>query len=216
LQYIATRKYQRALGKLQRLVIQRLFELHKLNLSQTGYRMRTYIAKNLQRRCRAIRNAVKQYNAAAKELNPPREPLDWSKVSHYAFLEEFTLLQDTQNQLHDKPWSKPAVRETMRIARRIARAQEEISNVSREARRLHTFICDEENMFVAVLGNLKKQNSILHGAVQDYVRHRRAANARNLAYVMRIYSLDGFQGEKSPGTRAGGFIHPALAHAASS
>ncbi|KAI0323240.1 hypothetical protein GY45DRAFT_1213278, partial [Cubamyces sp. BRFM 1775] len=122
LQYIATRKYQRALGKLQRLVIQRLFELHKLNLSQTGYRMRTYIAKNLQRRCRAIRNAVKQYNAAAKELNPPREPLDWSKVSHYAFLEEFTLLQDTQNQLHDKPWSKPAVRETMRIARRIARA----------------------------------------------------------------------------------------------
>ncbi len=35
-QYIATRDYQRALGHLQRLVIQRLFELHKLNLSQTG------------------------------------------------------------------------------------------------------------------------------------------------------------------------------------
>ena len=38
LQYIATRRYQRALGKLQRLVIQRLFELHKLNLAQTGFR----------------------------------------------------------------------------------------------------------------------------------------------------------------------------------
>lgn len=34
--YIATQKYQRALGKLQRLVIQRLFELHKLNIAQTG------------------------------------------------------------------------------------------------------------------------------------------------------------------------------------
>ena len=34
--YIATRKYQQALGRLQRLVILRLFELHKLNLSQTG------------------------------------------------------------------------------------------------------------------------------------------------------------------------------------
>ncbi len=34
--YIATRAYQQALGRLQRLVIQRLFELHKMNLAQTG------------------------------------------------------------------------------------------------------------------------------------------------------------------------------------
>ena len=34
--YIATRNYQQALGRLQRLVIQRLFELHRLNISQTG------------------------------------------------------------------------------------------------------------------------------------------------------------------------------------
>ena len=36
LEYIKTRKYQVALGKLQKLVILRLFELHKLNLAQTG------------------------------------------------------------------------------------------------------------------------------------------------------------------------------------
>ena len=35
-EYINNRQYYRALGKLQRLVVQRLFELHKLNLSQTG------------------------------------------------------------------------------------------------------------------------------------------------------------------------------------
>lgn len=34
--YIIERQYQQALGRLQRLVIQRLFELHKLNVSQTG------------------------------------------------------------------------------------------------------------------------------------------------------------------------------------
>ena len=34
--YIATEKYQQALARLQRLVIQRLFELHKLNFAQTG------------------------------------------------------------------------------------------------------------------------------------------------------------------------------------
>jgi hypothetical protein len=34
--YIKERRYHRALDELRRLVIQRLFELHKLNLSQTG------------------------------------------------------------------------------------------------------------------------------------------------------------------------------------
>ena len=34
--YLATRTYQRALEELQRLVIQRLFELHKMNISATG------------------------------------------------------------------------------------------------------------------------------------------------------------------------------------
>jgi hypothetical protein len=36
LKYIKTREYHHALDNLQNLVIQRLFELHKLNLSQTG------------------------------------------------------------------------------------------------------------------------------------------------------------------------------------
>ncbi|CDO69485.1 hypothetical protein BN946_scf184662.g5 [Trametes cinnabarina] len=130
---------------------------------------------------------LEQYNAAAKELYPPCEPLDWSKVSHYAFLEKFTLLQDTNNDLRDKPWSKPAVHKTMHMACHIAQAREEIANISREVRRLHTFIHDEEAVFVAVLDDLQKQNSNMHSTVLDYVRHWRAANARNLAYVLRIY-----------------------------
>lgn len=34
--YLVTRKYQRALEELQHLVIQHLFELHKMNISATG------------------------------------------------------------------------------------------------------------------------------------------------------------------------------------
>ncbi|KAL7283107.1 LOW QUALITY PROTEIN: hypothetical protein ACG7TL_002532 [Trametes sanguinea] len=202
LQYMATRKYQQALGKLQRLVILRLFELHKMNLAQTGYHMRTYIAKNLQRRCKAIWNAVNSYNAAAAALDPPREALDWTKVSHYTFLEEFTLLQDTGNKLLEKRWAQPHVRETMRIARRIARAQEEIRNVNREARRLHTHIRDEEALLTRVLTDLKGRADPLYGAVLEYSRHRRSANARNLAYLSRMYALDGFSGNPTPGVRA--------------
>ncbi|KAI0350003.1 hypothetical protein OH77DRAFT_1576588 [Trametes cingulata] len=204
LQYIAERKYHRALGKLQRLVIQRLFELHKMNLAQTGYHMRTYIAKNLQRRCKAIRQAVKEYNAAAALLNPPREALDWSKASHYTFLEQFTLLRDTQNDLRDRPWAQPAVREVMRSARRVARAREEIENVNREARRVHTHIRDEEVLFVKTLAELKQRGDPLHGAVTEYARHRRAANARILAYLHHMFAHEGFTGDPTPGVRARG------------
>jgi hypothetical protein len=110
--YMAERKYHQALDRLQKLVIQHLFELNKLNLAGTGarlyelciyvsnsehagYCMRTHIAKSLQTRCKAIQNAVKTYNTAALEMNPPRPTLDWSKASHYTFLEDFELLRNT-------------------------------------------------------------------------------------------------------------------------
>ena len=35
-EYMNTRKYRRALERLHKLVVQRLFELHKMNLSNTG------------------------------------------------------------------------------------------------------------------------------------------------------------------------------------
>ena len=45
--YIATRNYQQALGRLQRLVIQRLFELHRLNVAQTGMRLLRHCCSTL-------------------------------------------------------------------------------------------------------------------------------------------------------------------------
>lgn len=36
LKYISQRRYHRAIDKLHKLVVQRLFELHKMNLSATG------------------------------------------------------------------------------------------------------------------------------------------------------------------------------------
>ncbi|RDX49545.1 hypothetical protein OH76DRAFT_1418305 [Lentinus brumalis] len=206
--YIATRTYQRALGRLQRLVIQRLFELHKMNLAQTGYKARTYIAKNLQRRCKAIRAAVKAYNAAARALDPPRETIDWTTASHYNFIEEFHLLADTRNDLREKPWATPAVREVMRLSQRIARAHEEIKHVHRDLRRIHTWVRDEEELFNAVLDDLKGTNPALHGAVFDYWRRRRVNNARNMAYIRATYELPDFSGERGPGTRDGPSLLP--------
>lgn len=224
LDYIATRKYQWALGKLQYLVIQRLFELHKLNIAQTGihghsltlhdstdhqltgYKACTHIAKNLQWHCSAIRNAVKMYNEAALALTPPCETLNWTTASHFSFLEEFALLQDTRKDIREKPWAQPAVRKLMRLSQRLFRAREEVKNVNCEVRRVHTSIRDEEILFHSVLEDLRKEGTPLYGAVEDDCRHWRVLNARNVAYIQVIYSLPGFSGNPTPGNRKGAFL----------
>ncbi|KAI0753042.1 hypothetical protein C8Q80DRAFT_1342386 [Daedaleopsis nitida] len=193
IKYINHRKYQQALGRLQRLVIQRLFELHRLNVAQTAYRMRTQIAKSLQKRSKAIRKAVSQLNQARAAIG--RLAVD--------FLEEFHLLQDTRNDIRNRPWAQPLIRETMRTARRLERAEEEIVNVNREARRVHTSIHDEDLLFTEVLDDLRRQGDPRLGVVCEYIRRRRATNAYILAHLRRLYALDGFTGDSTPGTYAG-------------
>ncbi|RDB30732.1 hypothetical protein Hypma_005887 [Hypsizygus marmoreus] len=204
-QYMVNRKYEKALDNLQRLVIQRLFELHKLNLSQTGYRARTHIAKSLQTRSKAIRNAVKHYNAAAIPLNRPT--LDWSKVSHYSFLDEFNLLRDTRSNVHEKPWADPVIRETMRKYQRLQRAKEEITRCNIEIRRLHTSITDEHAFFDRITRSLEDGANPLELEIRDLIQRRRAANLMLLARISQTYSLPGFSGNPEPGTRKGS--HPA-------
>ncbi|KAI0682972.1 hypothetical protein BC835DRAFT_1409499 [Cytidiella melzeri] len=126
LRYIKEQKYRRALNKLQKIVTQQLFELQRLNIAQTGYKMCTHITKSLQTRCKAIQQAITAYNAAAATLDPPRPPLNWSEIDNYHFLEQFALLQDTRQNVRGKQWTEPAVCTCLKMHLRIRRAREEI------------------------------------------------------------------------------------------
>ncbi|KAI9069496.1 hypothetical protein FKP32DRAFT_1608414 [Trametes sanguinea] len=198
LKYIAERDYQVALEKLHGLVVQRLFELHNLNISQTAYKVRTYIAKNLQRRSKAIRTAVQKYNTAAQALTPPRPPLDWTKVTHYTFLDEFELLRDTRNDIRAKPWAQPLVRETMKKARRVIRAQEEIVRCNVEIRRLHTSILDENRTLDLAVSDARTRADPVFGPLELFATRRKRVNARLLAVIAQIHDLEGYTGEKTP------------------
>ena len=118
--------------------------LNTLNLCTTvsnwliGYHMHTHIAKSLNTRCKAIQNAVKSYNAAALHMSPPHPTLDWEKASHYAFLEDFQLLYNTQQYICHKQWSNPVVQVAMKQKQWIDRAREEIENCNVEILHLHT------------------------------------------------------------------------------
>lgn len=165
--------------------------------------MRTHISNALQRRSKAIRNAVKRYNTAALALNPPRDTLDWSKVSHYSFLDQFNILQDTRHSVFEKPWAKPINRTLMKQHRRIERAREEIVRCNIETRRLHTHIIDEGKHFDTVARNLESSNSAMLGPVVDYIHRRKAVNNLLLARIGQLYNLEGFTGNRSPGIRKG-------------
>ncbi|KAI0083731.1 hypothetical protein BDY19DRAFT_899813 [Irpex rosettiformis] len=201
--YMKERKYHRAIAKLQKLVTQRLFELQKLNVAQTGYKMRTHISKSLKTRCTAIQSALATYNAAAAALDPPRPPLDWAKVGGYQFLEEFALLQDTRNDVRQKRWAESAVRSAIKQRHRIRRAYEEIQRLNVETRRLHTSIRDQYALFEATRARLKAANDPLLGAVEDFMERRENINLQLLRRVQEIYSLPGYTGCKSCGFRHG-------------
>ncbi|KAJ3964378.1 hypothetical protein EV361DRAFT_812184 [Lentinula raphanica] len=87
-------KYRRALDKLEGLVVARLFELSKMNMSHTGYKLRKHIADSLKARSQAIRSAIAVFNNAATELGRPT--LSWEEVIEYSFLSNFDLLRDAR------------------------------------------------------------------------------------------------------------------------
>lgn len=163
--------------------------------------MRTHIAQSLQRRAKAIRKAVARYNTAARALEPPRPTLDWTKVSHYSFIDQFNILADTRHSVMDKAWAGTAIRELMFQSHRIARAHEEILRLNIELRRLHTSIVDEERDFDTVLQRLLDKSSPLHPPTLEFITRRKGVNKLLLARMQSTYSLEGFTGTPSPGVR---------------
>ncbi len=91
----------------------------------------------------------------------------------------------------------------MHTARRIKCTEEELKHINREAHRVHTSMKDEDILFQNVLDDMLSRNDPIYWAVYDYVQHRRAVNAHILAYLRRLYALDGFTGIPMPGQHSG-------------
>ncbi|KAG1857139.1 hypothetical protein F4604DRAFT_1883080 [Suillus subluteus] len=73
-------KYRTALDELERLVVMRLFELSKLSLLGTGYKLHWQIGKVLQHCSDAIHNTINRYNTQAAALNPPHSKISWKDI----------------------------------------------------------------------------------------------------------------------------------------
>ncbi|KAG6823286.1 hypothetical protein H0H92_010726 [Tricholoma furcatifolium] len=142
-------QYQRCLNELEGLVVSRMFELMKMNLSQTGYKLRKHIAKALKVRSQAIKNALERYNAAAASMSPCRPSLAWDEVMEYAFLSDFELLQNCREDVRQQAWGKPSARLAMDKYFRMERAREEITCLNIEIQCVITHMQDEETYLLA-------------------------------------------------------------------
>ncbi|KAG1906182.1 uncharacterized protein F5891DRAFT_1125610 [Suillus fuscotomentosus] len=199
---VANRKYQRALDRLEGLIVARIFELSKMNRAGTGYKLRKHIAKALQAHSVAIRSALNTYNTIARTLSPPRLTLKWEEVVDYAFLANFDLLRDTRVDISERPWSSPAARSAMDLHFKICRAREEIERLNIEVQRLVTYIRDEEKYLRECEDQLKDTNPALAHQIAIHRNTRGRFKSRHLNRLHDISKLPGFSGTLAPGISA--------------
>ena len=110
-----------------------------------GYSLHKHIAKSLKSRSAAICTALIKYNEATTNLEPPCVPLSSEEVVKYAFLADFDLLRDTQEDIRKRPWATAAARLAMDSYFKLLRAEEEIQHLNIEIPRFATYICDENH-----------------------------------------------------------------------
>ncbi|KAG1888972.1 uncharacterized protein F5891DRAFT_1216814 [Suillus fuscotomentosus] len=182
---VANRKYQRALDRLEGLIVARIFELTKMNRAGTGYKLRKHIAKALQTRSVAIRSALNTYNSIASSMYPPRQTLKWEDVVEYAFLADFDLLHDTRADVSRHPWSSPGARSAMDLYFKMCRAP--------------TYIQDEDIYLRRCEDQLKDANPALAHQVALHRNIRGRFNSRHLNRLYDISRLSGFSGIITPG-----------------
>ncbi|KAF8344672.1 hypothetical protein F5887DRAFT_1062040 [Amanita rubescens] len=193
-QMVEKREYQRCLD---RLVVQRIFEMTKMNMSQIGYNLRNHIAQALQTRSNAIRTAVDNYNIVAKSFKRPE--LKWEDVVAYAFLSEFDLLQDSRSDVRTKPWASPAARQLLDQYFKIRCACEEITRLNIEIRRVVTYMKDEKHFLIHMQQKLAETQPHLAHQIRLYRDERGRFNKVHIKRFVKLALQPAFTGTVKAG-----------------
>jgi len=110
----------------------------------SGYKLHKHIGKALQARSSAIKTALDQYNITAQSLSPPHCTLTLEEVVEYTFLSDFQLLQDTHEDISQRPWASPMACLVLDMFFKMCHAQEEIIQLNVEIRCFVTYLQDKD------------------------------------------------------------------------
>ncbi|KAL0575876.1 hypothetical protein V5O48_006098 [Marasmius crinis-equi] len=204
LQAMCARTYRRALEKLERLVVQRLLELTKLNMSGLGYKQREKIAQALRARAKAIQHALDDYNNAAAAMDPPRPILEWKSILDMVTIADFDLLKDTHLDLSLVSWAQTRHRECMRLHFGLKRAREEIVRLNVEIRRLLTGMLDDYADHYHARQRADQQGEYdLALELNRRMAESIEINGHIAIRLVQTSELQGFNGSLLPGIREG-------------
>ncbi|KAJ6470175.1 hypothetical protein DFH09DRAFT_1110926 [Mycena vulgaris] len=165
---VKKRRYQLALDALELLIVERIFELTKMNQSQTGYKMRKHIAKALQAQSKAVRSTIEQYNTAAVALSPPMPMLNWEQVVEF--------LQKMEAKLREtKGKSEEQVDEDVQLAVQVRLYRERRGRFDNSHMRRFYKLASEPGF----TGSLQCGVAVERGEIRERLRELRAQAARD-------------------------------------
>lgn len=181
--------------------------------------MRRHIAKSLQARSKAVRNAIDAYNEVAAIQDPRKPLLAWEEVVEYAFLSDFDLLRDSEGDVQRQPWARLAYRTIMDKYFRLERAREEIKRLNLEIPRFITwirdepqFLCEREAALRDTTGKSPQQvveDLLLAVQVAQYRCQRQRFDGTHMRRFRRLSQMKGFSGSITPGVA---LEHPEYEH----
>lgn len=196
-QYMRERKFRLALDHLERLVVQRLFELQKGHLESTGYRLRVNISKHLKARSETIRTALKAYNTAAAAIGKPK--IDFQDLMNTTFIADFDLLRDSRTDIRQKPWADPVKRVIHDQWFKLQHAKEEIKRLNVEIVRLRTWIHDENQLFKSTTDRIATSDPALSQEITARGARQFSVNSWIMKSLDRV-GQDGLSGIRWHGT----------------
>ncbi|ESK91157.1 hypothetical protein Moror_9522 [Moniliophthora roreri MCA 2997] len=183
--------------KLEQLVVQRLFELTKMNSSELCYRQHTKISDGLKARSGAIRTALDNFNKIAQRIG--RSQLDFDEIFKMVTLAEFDVLKNSHIDISTLAWTKPENRKLMRLHFGVKHAEEEIRGLNVEIRHLITFMINNHADFVVAIracGDEGLATELKRRLSYQLVVHRCIAER-----LVQTSRLSGFTGTLLPGQR---------------
>ena len=220
--FIKNKRFIDVVETLEGLVVQRLFELSKANLSSTGkrkqsynltlaanskdlgYKMRKHISNAITKRSAAVRTALDKYNALAPKQDPPRPVLDYTEVAAYGWLNDFELLKLSRHGVSAKPWAVPVNRTMASKYFKVRGAHVEIERLNIEIRRLHVWTDHEDRELLSAVNCISDSDPLLSSALRSFYEERHRINNLHRARLQNIYNLPEFSGWLPPGTAAHG------------
>ena len=151
-----------------------------------------------------MNTVLDEYNRQAECLGRP--VLDFQQVIKYSFLSDFELLHCTHNDITQKPWANPLVRNGMISWMKIERAKEEINCLNVKVRRLMTYIQDSSIAWQRAIQHLHQTNPALATELQGRHKAQSSINTLLLQQLRKMQLLQGFNRQTTPGVQAGSIL----------